>query len=396
MIKPLLKTTFVSSMGGLTAVVIFIIATILMNPRAPHVEIFAISEPINLNSSNAQLIVGQGFYNGEQILELTQLTPTPASEYNIAVLSSQPDILAEAYPFLYLDGVLNRSSFFFSIFWRSSAAPDLINTYPLKTSNHNVGWIQLAGKDGWTDRILEFGFIVRGGKPETPIRFPVTTLHDNSLVNALSLTWNDWIRITSPTQSSINAISRGPHTPYVSITFLGAMWAFASIIICFLAYRRRPSLNNLCIQLVIPWLCMDLLWSREFVHQTHESMQKFRANPHAPQYLEDPDAALAQYAVDVKKTMVDQGGKRIFIVHPSLGHNFERLRLQFHLLPLNIYNFGRFPPTNHLKEGDFLLIFNTQRIKYRPKHEVLVWGKRRLRVNLFESNDTFSLYKVRT
>ena len=148
--------------------------------------------------------------------------------------------------------------------------------------------------------------------------------------------------------------------------------------------------------MLIPWLCMDFLWTRDFVHQTHESIQKFRANGHAAKYLEDPDTTLAEHAIDIKKTLGDQDGNRFFIVHPSLGHNFERLRLQFHLLPLNIYNFGRFPPINYLREGDFLLIFNTRRIKYRPKKEMLVWARRRLRVNLVESNDIFSLYKVRS
>ena len=60
-------------------------------------------------------------------------------------------------------------------------------------------------------------------------------------------------------------------------------------------------------------------------------------------HLADEDSEFYSYAKRLKAEVLPAKPSRIFILHESLEHDYERLKTQFYLLPHNIYNYGRFP-----------------------------------------------------
>ena len=84
------------------------------------------------------------------------------------------------------------------------------------------------------------------------------------------------------------------------------------------------------------------------------------------------DSRLRQSAIDLKRDVLPPSPQRIFIVHDSEGHNITRLRLQYHLLPHNIYNFGKKPKPRFAREGDYIILLGAvPGVTYRPSEAAL-------------------------
>ena len=76
---------------------------------------------------------------------------------------------------------------------------------------------------------------------------------------------------------------------------------------------------------------------------------------------------------------------------------FERLRLQYHLLPHNVYNFGQYPPAGAAVAGDFILVLGAiPGLSFDEREQVLRWpDERPLPAVALDRSRSGVLYRVR-
>ena len=86
----------------------------------------------------------------------------------------------------------------------------------------------------------------------------------------------------------------------------------------------------------------------------------------------------------------------MFILHDSVGHNFDRLKMQYYLLPHNVYNYGSLPPGELVKEGDYVLVLGAiAGLEYSSEESALKWGSHgRLPATLKHAHARGNLYLV--
>jgi hypothetical protein len=84
-------------------------------------------------------------------------------------------------------------------------------------------------------------------------------------------------------------------------------------------------------------------------------------------------------------------------LHDSDGHDYERLKTQYYLLPHNIYNYGRFPIAGSAQQGDFILVLgNISGIEYNQYKGQLRWDDSDfLDVTLLDSDAKGELFAIR-
>ena len=108
---------------------------------------------------------------------------------------------------------------------------------------------------------------------------------------------------------------------------------------------------------LVVWGALALSWAHSLAQQGTLSHQSYRLAEGRPETINGADQRLWQIARNVK-AQVPEAGARVFLLHNSSGHNFYRLRLQHHLLPLNVYNFGSTPPPGQLRPDDYVLLLD--------------------------------------
>ena len=162
------------------------------------------------------------------------------------------------------------------------------------------------------------------------------------------------------------------------------------------ATRRGDPLLILGSTILIPWLTIDLLWQHELDTQQAETRYLFSEKTMNERHLVDEDSDIYRYANRLKMSVLPQTASRLFILHDSVEHNYERLKTQFYLLPHNIYNYGRFPEKRFLSQGDFILVLGTiPGLKYNESSETLAWGKgQQLQARLLDSDERGMLFMV--
>ncbi|MEQ8803846.1 MAG: hypothetical protein RLP45_17565, partial [Haliea sp.] len=88
--------------------------------------------------------------------------------------------------------------------------------------------------------------------------------------------------------------------------------------------------------------------------------------------------------------------QRLFLLHDSRGHKYQRLRLQFHLLPLNIYNYGStLLPVGEMRPGDYVLQFGAlEGLHYDPASGLLTGNNQRWQALMLSQHELGRLFRL--
>jgi len=87
--------------------------------------------------------------------------------------------------------------------------------------------------------------------------------------------------------------------------------------------------------------------------------------------------------------------RAILLLHNSKGHNLARLKLQYYLLPHNIYNFNYLPPAEDSGRVDFVILLGNS-----PPETIEARGRRLYRdgnsigVELVNTDDMGYVFRV--
>ena len=91
-------------------------------------------------------------------------------------------------------------------------------------------------------------------------------------------------------------------------------------------------------------------------HNIEEAITTYAGTPRGEKHLPGSDEHLLRHSQELKASVLPKTPQRIFIVHDSKGHQYRRLRLQYHLLPHNVYNYWRTPEARFVREGDYIIL----------------------------------------
>jgi hypothetical protein len=231
-----------------------------------------------------------------------------------------------------------------TLVFRRADSADQLQVLTIPTIGHAVGTLDLGAVPEWRGRIVEIGFAQYPGAQSVPptSAFSPFTLVDAALWSpswrgALAARWRDWFGPRSWALMSLSALGPDSAVPagpsLVTLTFLGLA---GTVVLGYLLLGwRGPRLGRVALVLaLLAWVLLDLRW----LHGLHARQSVTRAAyaglPAAERQRLLPDQELFDSAQMVRRVLAaGSGHRRVFV---DAGSDFQRARLLFHLLPLNV------------------------------------------------------------
>lgn len=271
---------------------------------------------------------------------------------------------AENYPqlALSLDSVSTDALVY--LFWRTVEAPEAVSFAELEPMGRGMNWFGLSAEDGWVGAVSEVAVATRGGPGRPAPELSELSFYPSSRSTLIKRAWSEWTRFEPWRMSSVNRYPGARGEVFVRPAAAFSVWvALALAILLVGAWRcqvtRQALVCAMLVVLLVPWVGLDRLWQSQLQHQVQATRDRFGGLTQASKHGREMDADLQRYAARIRDKIPAAADQRLFILHESRGHNYWRLRLQFHLLPMNIYNFGhRLLPAGEMRPGDYVLVLD--------------------------------------
>ncbi|MDX1733209.1 MAG: hypothetical protein R3228_02545 [Halioglobus sp.] len=316
-----------------------------------------------------------------------------------AILSLAVELMAQDYPVLtYRIGSWQQGTHVY-LFWRNADNPGEIFRTGLYRAQGERATLDLAAVDDWRGTITEVGIDIYGDLPNgEPLQITSLSFQPFSRQELLRVVRSQWSAFPGWTQNSINHLPGRAEGAIASQAAAAAAWAGCALLLLGIAFllQKRIDTTSAVIAVLIPWIGLDLAWQRQLSVQVTETKATFSGKSVHEKHLASGDGALYQYARYLKEEVLPEPGQRIFLLHDSKGHNFWRLRAQYHLLPHNIHNFWKYPDQTYVRTGDYLLVLGeVPWLKFHPDKQLLRWGpKRLLQVQHLDRHELGDVYRV--
>lgn len=305
-----------------------------------------------------------------------------------AVFLTEALLDVDAYPLVRLDLAGVHPDLGVTLAWRPMQPGAAWHELALHRGAAEVTWHQLAGQPGWQGRILELAVEVRGRHAFAPIELRSLALYPATRSDLARLLWQDW-RVMQPWRQGSANHYRGAleHTPLMPVPVVTAWLLLALVLFRVGLHRRRlpvqawlPAVMGM---VLVAWLAVDAVWQLRLTEQVAATRERFGGLDQAERRSREEDAFLQRHAHQVLEQLQPHRGQRVFILRESVQHEYNRLRLQYHLLPLNVYNFGQtLPLPAHGRPGDHVIVLDQPPgVAFDPHTGVLDDGHRRWRAS---------------
>lgn len=287
------------------------------------------------------------------------------------------------------------------LYWTTADEPRELNYLPLARGDEAVTWHRLAGREQWQGRIVELGIVVYGLRDGGPMRLESVRLQPATRAVLARLTWQHWHEFQTWRQGAPNYYRGVPeHAPLRPVP-VAAAWLLGSVAVLVVAarirrWRTKRLLPAAIVAALVPWLALDLLWQNRLADQVEVTRATFGGLDQAEKRDREMDATLRRQIAEIRAALAPLRGKRLFLVHDSTRHDFHRLRAQYHLLPLNVYNFGHdLPDPADVRAGDYLLVLDeTDRVRFDAEHGMLRDAETALPARVVARQPRMTLYRL--
>jgi hypothetical protein len=279
------------------------------------------------------------------------------------MLTAAPSIEAAQFPLLEVDVSMTDSESRLYLFWRRADRPDTLFSLLLDGAGVGTSWHEPALHAEWRGTIEQLAIAGFGaGRAFVPDLGGLRLHGGGRGARVAQLRWY-WTRFEPWQMSTINKVPGARSGAPLSPTSAALTWALLSMLFLTLCYGllrgpRKPWLVAALAVVFVPWIGLDRLWQARLDWQLELTESRFGGLTQAEKHSRELDSDLQRFASRVAERVPAGPEHRVFLLHDSKGHNFWRLRLQYHLLPRNIHNFGRGLPVLQLEAGDFILVLH--------------------------------------
>jgi hypothetical protein len=278
------------------------------------------------------------------------------------VLVAYPRLEASEYPQLRLDLRRDDPEASLFMFWRTASRQRPIGFTRLQHPRSGIGWHTLADAPGWEGEIAMVGFASLAHRGADPLRVLGASFFPASREALEARLLEEWWAFRPWSYSNSNKYEGVGGDALLHPAAAAGLWTTLALLFFLVACRwLRPPHEVLVVMclltIFVPWFGLDRLWQRQLEEQVAASAAVFGGLSQSEKSAREPDAALQRYARRLRDRLPAPGDTRLFVLHDSKGHHYWRLRLQFHLLPHDIFNFGRtLERADRMRDGDHLLL----------------------------------------
>ncbi len=262
------------------------------------------------------------------------------------------------------------------------------------------GAVTIALPPSWRGTISELGLLVPG-EPGTALRVKSLTLREPSLANWLSARRDDWLHFGPWQLVDINFLrAQGLGTAPRLVPAVLAACAVAAVLALVAGRgtrrRRIPVALVLALVLAAGWLLLDAAWQRKLLLQLAVTRDSFGGVPAAARPERDIDAHLFALSQRLAPQLPLDPSRRVFLLHAAKGHQYDRLKLQYHLLPRNVFNFGSaLPAPSTFRAGDHVLLLGSvPEVAFDAASGLLRDDDRALAASPVDVSDAAALYRL--
>ncbi len=304
----------------------------------------------------------------------------PASGNNQAIVAfARHDFAAEDYPYLQYRLTGNSPDTRIALYWRSEREPDVTRFAELPAASSVVS---LEQNPNWKGQLTHLGLSIQHPSQMPPlgitdIRFspPGTLLLLKSIVSS-------WTGFEGWRHSSINFVFNSVPNPPLSPVLGAAAWMLLALFLYGIRILFFPAggKNKWCaptlIALVlVPWLLLHARWQSNLLIQLTRTYHQFGGKNEEEKHLAAEDSNIYRYAAHLKQDVLPPHPVRVFLLRNET-RDYSRLKLQYYLLPHNIYNYGRHPMKHYLREGDYILTMGEiPGLGYDTGRQLLKWSE---------------------
>ncbi len=377
-----------------SALLLFVLFVLYINTRISVTAAHPV--PLVIPGKNMQAVVGSTEVRGEALA----ITAYQAGEGELsAVAVWRGRFQAADFPLLAYQVDTAFPGPALKLIWRTASDPSVIYNMKISGTDNGVSWLDLSRNPDWQGTVVELGVYASATAPEDALSISHLTLEPLGWRGALASHWTEWTAYRGWSTRSINFLYGTVDHHALSPLVVAAAWSAVAVILLLLAglFAGGVQPGALVAVLLLPWISMDLFWQQELMSQLNQTRLQFAGKTVEEKHLADIDGPIYRYITRLKDEVLPITPSRIIVLHDSQGHNFERLKAQYYLLPHKVFNFGRGPPKTGLAGIDYILVlgdipsleFNPQTNKLVGKH-----GKKSLSVEQLDKEPMGALYRV--
>ncbi|MBA6414065.1 hypothetical protein H2508_13180 [Parahaliea sp. F7430] len=393
----MLKPHWLSSIAGvLFAAVISFLTSLLLIPHLyklhSNIDFTNLStstnNPANIFVDRFRVVIGK---------------PTPTAKGNSldklddgrGLIISYSNFNADNYPVVALNIHGAHSGVTTYLVWKLRGGNQKLNYTKINPSLIGTTYVDLSDNQEWNGIITEVGLDVYGDLRDQTLSIKDIRAEAPTTLNVLRVLRSEWLSFKPWNHSSINSLKWLTKSQLNSPTVFTALWALTAFVyLLILPIRVVPT--HYIFLLIIPWAALDLVWQLQLTYQARQTYSQYSGLSYKEKRYSESDSALYKYSERIKNKISFQKEDRLFIVHNSKGHNYQRLKLQYYLLPTNIFNLGnQIPVGRHAKIGDYILVLGEHSsIEYSKSNKFLKQENRELKATIVDSDELGTLYRI--
>ncbi len=322
--------------------------------------------PIILDPSHVTIQDGSVAVNKAGDLQLR--LPAPGfAEVSLPIES----FTAQDYAFIHIDIDEAAENLQFFLRWKIEGSKNSGNTtheYIIENRDLETLWIATRELRGWSGTVTAVHLGVFGPESDA-LLLRDFSLHPYSMTNLLKAILTDWTafspwnRAAMNTHSGVNKVSSFYPVPLTVLFLLCSFAAYGFLL--FTVFRKRARFDWHVIGLVFlfGWVCLDLAWQRQLWQQLVLTHQTFAGKTSTEKLAVGPDAALYQFATDLKGK-IGKENARIFVISSD---DYRGMRSAYYFYPHNVYwrlKHPQLPGKNYFRGGDYILLVHPHEVDY--------------------------------
>jgi hypothetical protein len=267
--------------------------------------------------------------------------------------------------------------------FRTREQPDDVRAVTIPTVVSGTGAVDLGAIEAWRGEVVELGFAQYPGPQSVP---PASAFRPFTLVEAQlwSPSWRgawaarmqDWFGPRNWALLSLSALGPDSALPKGrSLVAPVVLCALAALLLGVLVLRwRGPTLVRYAVLCVaVAWLVLDLRWLHGFQARHASTREIYTGLSAEERQRRLPDQALYDSAQMVRRVLGrEDRNLRVFV---DAGSDFQRARLLYHLLPMNVAPVNMVGLGSAAQRADAILVlYNVRHLTFDSTAGTLLGG----------------------